>query len=158
VLAFRANRRVRVGTLIAQRYGMAHFTPLPALIGGSLIGLGASLLLVTTGRGAGVSGIVDGALQRGAASWRWSFLGGLVVGGVTIRLLAPSLIPGLAGNALTLIVAGLVVGFGARIAGGCTSGHGIVGTSRLSPRSLLATTLFMVAGGAMVALMRGLRG
>ena len=140
---------------------MDHFTPGSALAGGALIGLAASLLIVTTGRCAGVSGIVDGALSRNSPAWRWTFLGGLVAGGALLRVVAPAMVPGLAGSALGPVgvaAAGLVVGFGARVGGGCTSGHGIIGNSRLSPRSVVATITFMAAGFATVAVLRSLRG
>jgi hypothetical protein len=140
---------------------MHHFTPGPALVGGTLIGLAASLLIVATGRCAGISGIVDGALRRDAVPSRWTFLAGLLVGGLVLRAVAPELVPGIESAAFGpagVAAAGLVVGFGARVGGGCTSGHGIVGNSRLSPRSLVATGTFMAAGFATVGLLRVLRG
>lgn len=134
---------------------MHTFTPLPALAGGALIGLGASLLIVTTGRCAGISGILDGWLHRDGGGWRWAFLGGLVAGGFVLRAVAPALLPGLTAAPPTLVVAGLVVGFGARVGGGCTSGHGIVGNSRLSPRSVVATLTFMATGLLTASVLHG---
>lgn len=135
---------------------MQHFTPWSALAGGGFIGLAASLLLISTGHGAGVSGVVDGVLHRRPPGWRWTFLGGLVLGGLLMRALRPEWLPGLQAPTLTLALAGLAVGFGTRVGGGCTSGHGIVGNSRLSPRSVVATLTFMGAGFATVALLRAL--
>lgn len=131
---------------------------LHALGGGTLIGLGASLLLLSIGQGAGVSGVLDGALRRDAPGWRWAFLGGLSLGGVAMRALDPGLVPGSAAGFGTLALAGLLVGIGTRVSGGCTSGHGIVGNSRLSPRSMVATAAFMGLGFATVALVRSLNG
>ena len=135
-----------------------HFTPLSALGGGLLIGMSAALLLLFKGRIAGISGIVGGLLggpfTRGEWAWRAAFVVGLIGaplawvawrGGTTIRIDSGS---------GALIVAGLLVGLGTRIGGGCTSGHGVCGTARLSPRSLVATGLFMAAGMAVVALVR----
>lgn len=133
---------------------MDQFTPVSALGGGALIGLGASLMIVATGRCAGVSGILDSAVHLDAPAWRWTFLLGLVVGGGVMRVVAPEMVPGIDAAPALLAAAGLAVGFGARVGGGCTSGHGIVGTSRLSPRSIVATVTFMAAGFATVALAR----
>ena len=138
--------------------GLLNFTPIPALFGGTLFGLGASVLILTTGRCAGVSGILDGSLRRLAPAWRLTFLAGLVLGGLVARAIAPDLVPGLQSGAGTLVAAGLAVGFGARMGGGCTSGHGIVGNSRLSPRSLVATVTFMATGILTASLARVLCG
>lgn len=120
--------------------------------GGVLIGAAALLLYAVSGRVAGVSGIAFGALWQAPAerSWRWLFLAGLVLGG-WLAVLAGAREPGApfpdtpAGTAL-LLAAGLLVGLGTRIGNGCTSGHGICGMSRLSPRSLVATVVFMFMG------------
>jgi len=140
---------------------MANFTPLSAAIGGGLIGLAAVLLMMLTGRIAGISGIFGGVLQFGGGDrgWRIAFLAGLV--------LAP-LIAGWTGHAMpsprlpaswtVIVVAGLLVGFGTRLGGGCTSGHGICGTARLSARSITATVIFMAAAIATVAVTRHLLG
>jgi uncharacterized membrane protein YedE/YeeE len=133
------------------------FAPLPALAGGVLIGLAAVLLLVATGRVAGVSGIVGSLVRPGREdrAWRIAFVAGLglgalcysVVRGEPIAIEIDVKLP-------TLIVAGLLVGFGTTMANGCTSGHGVCGISRLSPRSMMATGVFMATGGATVLLTR----
>jgi len=131
------------------------FTPLTAAIGGALIGCAVAMLLLLNGRVAGVSGIVGGLLRptRGDIAWRAAFVAGL--------LLAPAVFMPLWGPAIvidagygTLALAGLLVGFGSRLGSGCTSGHGICGISRLSPRSLVATVVFMAAGVVTVFLVR----
>ena len=137
---------------------MENFTPYSALIGGALIGLSAALLLFLNGRIAGISGIVGKALypeQRGDVGWRMFFLAGLVLGPLVLRLIN--------GNAVlfhietslpVLVIAGLLVGYGTSLGGGCTSGHGICGLARLSPRSALATVIFMVVAGMTVYIVR----
>lgn len=137
---------------------MTGFTPASALAGGALIGAAAGLLLLATGKCAGISGVLDGALRTDAPSWRWTFLAGLAAGGLLVRVVAPEMLPGISGGAPVLVVAGLAVGFGARVGGGCTSGHGIAGNSRLSPRSVVATIVFMGAGFATLAIERVLGG
>lgn len=130
---------------------------LAGLIGGVLIGVASSLLLLTTGRVAGVSGIAAGALPpaRGDLAWRLAFIGGLVAGGLLLQPFFPA---GVAqGSTALLVGAGLLVGFGTRLAGGCTSGHGVCGVGRGSLRSLVATSTFVVAGMLTVAVMRVLR-
>ena len=125
---------------------MAEFTPWWSLLGGLLIGAGASLLLLANGRIAGISGIVGGLLraERGETGWRALFVAGLLVGGLLLRLLAaPSIGPAVVGFPL-LIAAELLVGFGTQLGSGCTSGHGVCGMSRLSTRSFVATAVFMV--------------
>ncbi|MDP9149177.1 MAG: YeeE/YedE family protein [Myxococcota bacterium] len=127
---------------------MTSFTPWSALLGGALIGSSASLLLLFNGRVAGISGIVGGLLRPRPRemSWRALFVAGLLVGGLMLLLLRPASF-GAAPVSLPLaIVAGLFVGFGARLGGGCTSGHGVCGLSRLSGRSLAATMTFMATG------------
>ena len=124
-----------------------------AVAGGALIGLSAGALLLLTGHIAGVSGIVAGLVRPrpGETAWRAFFVGGLVTGGFLLAVLAPSSLPG--GPAVPtgqMLVAGLLVGLGARMAGGCTSGHGVCGVGRLSPRSVVATALFMALGMATV--------
>ena len=126
------------------------FTPIASLLGGALIGLSASALLALNGRIAGISGILGG-LVRGARDergWRAAFLGGLVAGGVFVALASPN---ALRSSASTLpigltMAAGLLVGFGTQLGGGCTSGHGVCGISRLAPRSLIATVTFTLTG------------
>ena len=135
-----------------------HFTPWSALAGGLLIGLAAAALILFNGRIAGISGIAGGLLRpaRGDAGWRIAFLIGLVAAPLVYLLGAP--LPAVrveAGTAI-LVVAGLLVGIGTRYGAGCTSGHGVCGLSRLSPRSLAATAAFMLAGFATVFVVRHL--
>ncbi len=132
------------------------FTPWSALIGGLLIGLSASLLLILNGRIAGISGIVGGLLQRpdNDSSWRLAFLGGLVAAPILWLLVAGAPEIRIDAGYPMLILAGLIVGFCTRLGAGCTSGHGVCGLSRLSPRSLVATLCFMAAGFVTVYLVR----
>ncbi|MCY1040773.1 YeeE/YedE family protein [Corallococcus sp. bb12-1] len=130
------------------------------LLGGALIGLGVSLLLLTQGRVAGISGIAGALLSpsRGDIAWRVSFLGGLLGGGALLggwlpTALPPPVPPGSGGTVL-LGVAGLLVGFGSRLENGCTSGHGVCGLSRGAPRSLAATLTFMATGALTVFVAR----
>ena len=136
------------------------FTPWASLAGGALIGLSAALLILGSGRVAGISGIVGGLLKPGGpeTTWRLAFLGGLLAAPLLWRLFAalPEAQP-VAGGGL-LVVAGLLVGIGTRYGSGCTSGHGVCGLSRLSPRSLAATLAFMGAGFATVYVVRHLLG
>jgi uncharacterized protein len=128
---------------------MEHFTPVASLIGGAMIGLGASLLLLGDGRIAGISGIVGGLLSpaAGDTGWRVLFVAGLAVGGFGLRVVAPALVRmDLDRSAGTLVASGLLVGFGTVLGNGCTSGHGVCGLSRGSPRSLVATLTFMATG------------
>lgn len=121
-----------------------------ALVGGALIGLAVSLMLLWNGRVTGISGIVYTAAvkpARGDRDWRWSFIAGMLGGGLLLHFIYPKAFDGNLPTAnWTLIVAGLLVGFGTVLGNGCTSGHGVCGISRLSPRSLLATITFMAAG------------
>lgn len=128
---------------------MENFTPLPALLGGVLIGLSAVLLLLTLGRTAGISGILGGLLRArtGDAGWRVAFLLGLVGAPLVFAAVAGPVAPIAVGTSTgVLAVAGLLVGFGSRLGSGCTSGHGVVGLARLSPRSIAATFTFLSAG------------
>lgn len=131
---------------------MTSFTPGYALLGGALIGLAASLLLLTSGRVAGVAGILGGVLlgPRGERAWRVAFLAGLVVAGFAAALVAPGVVAASPRSLPLVALAGLLVGVGTRLGSGCTSGHGVCGVSRLSPRSLVATAIF-VAIGALTA-------
>jgi uncharacterized protein len=136
------------------------FTPGSALAGGVLIGLAAALLVLLNGRIAGISGIVGGLLtpKPGDIGWRLAFVAGLVL--APVLWLAVATLPPIqieAGYPL-LVVAGLVVGFSTRYGTGCTSGHGVCGISRLSPRSIVATLAFMTAGFITVFIMRHLIG
>jgi uncharacterized membrane protein YedE/YeeE len=126
------------------------FTPIPSLVGGVLIGASASILLLSSGRIAGISGIVGGLLRpaRGDVAWRVAFLSGILLGGALVAWRVPGSVvprPGLAPAAL-IALAGLLVGFGTQLGGGCTSGHGVCGLSRFSKRSLVAVATFMTTG------------
>jgi uncharacterized membrane protein YedE/YeeE len=135
-----------------------HFTPWASLAGGLLIGLAAALLVLFNGRIAGISGILGGLLRpgRGDIAWRVAFLLGLVLAPLAWALVHP--LPAVETDAGTgtLVAAGLLVGLGTRYGAGCTSGHGVCGLSRLSPRSLAATLSFMAAGFATVFAVRHL--
>ena len=140
---------------------MENFTPIPAAIGGVLIGLSAALLWVAKGRIAGISGIL-GSLA-GARSddiaWRVTFLIALLVAPLFYRFAGGTLPePTVATTPVLLIAAGLLVGFGTRLGSGCTSGHGICGLARFSRRSLVATALFMGSAAITVFVMRHLIG
>jgi uncharacterized membrane protein YedE/YeeE len=131
------------------------------LLGGVLIGLSASLLLVLKGRIFGVSGILAGVLlpKKGDTAWRVGALAGLIVAGIILRLFWPESIAVVGhGPYLQYIAAGLLVGFGTQLGSGCTSGHGVCGISRLSPRSIAATFTFMASGMIVVALIRAAGG
>lgn len=126
-----------------------HFTPWSALTGGLLIGLAVAVLLVFDGRIAGISGIVGSLLEprsRGDRLWRAAFVGGLLLAPVVWRLFHALPAATFAAGPLLLVIAGLLVGVGTRYASGCTSGHGVCGIARASPRSLVATGIFMVVG------------
>jgi len=134
------------------------FTPWPALAGGLLIGLAAAMFVLLNGRIAGISGILGGLLKpvRGDVGWRAAFVAGLIA--APWAYAAFSALPRVqvdAGYGM-LVAAGLLVGIGTRYGAGCTSGHGVCGLSRLSPRSLVATVIFMSAGFAVVFLARHL--
>ena len=134
-----------------------------ALTGGALIGLAAALMLAVNGRILGVSGIAAGlvasATSGGERLLRIAFLLGMLAGGIAIGRLFPQALPGaLTSNQWVLGVAGVAVGFGTRLGGGCTSGHGVCGMARLSPRSLVATGAFMAAGIVTVYLIRHVLG
>jgi uncharacterized membrane protein YedE/YeeE len=120
-----------------------------ALVGGSLIGAAASLMLLFNGRVTGISGITNGLLSfvKGDYLWRLAFVAGLVVGGLLLSANHPELFINTTNRSDVMIaVAGLIVGFGTVLGSGCTSGHGVCGISRLSPRSLVATISFMMVG------------
>ena len=136
---------------------MANFTPVSAAIGGALIGLSAVLLLMSTGRIAGISGIFSGLLiwRSEGKGWRIAFLAGLILAPILAGLIGFGMAqPELPSNWAVIAVAGLLVGFGTRLGGGCTSGHGICGIARLSPRSIAATIVFMLMAIVTVAITR----
>lgn len=135
-----------------------NFTPWSSLAGGLLIGLAAAMFVLLNGRVAGISGILGGLLrpQRSDAGWRIAFIAGLVAAPLIWQAFA--VLPPLRIDAsyAMLAVAGLVVGLSTRYGAGCTSGHGVCGLSRLSPRSLVATLAFMTSGFATVYVLRHL--
>ena len=136
---------------------MANFTPISAAIGGALIGLAAVLLMRLNGRIAGVTGIFAGLIepQSSDRAWRATFIVGLIAAPLCAALLGYTVpIPQMRPSLAVIAVAGLLVGFGTRLSNGCTSGHGVCGISRLSPRSIIATGIFMVAAMIVVALTR----
>lgn len=138
-----------------------HFTPGPSLVGGVLLGLAAALFILLNGRILGISGIVAGLLppQRGDALWRICFVLGLFTAPLVVSLLAPEGwidAPRIEASTGSVLLSGMLVGLGTRYAAGCTSGHGVCGLSRLSPRSMVATALFMTAGFAVVFVMKHL--
>ena len=128
---------------------IVNFTPIPALIGGALIGLSAGLALLLLGKVAGISGILGNLFVKDpqALKWRVGFTLGLVLGGVVLFLSMPAAFAMEIERApLTLVVAGLMVGIGTALGSGCTSGHGICGIGRFSMRSIIATITFMGVG------------
>jgi uncharacterized membrane protein YedE/YeeE len=141
---------------------MAPFDPTSALIGGALIGVASVLLMMLIGRIAGISGILTGCFALAGADrlWRVAFIAGLVAAPVTSGFVGyPLPTPQMPASWVITVIAGFLVGFGARIGGGCTSGHGICGIARLSVRSIVATATFMAAAMIVVAIMRhGLAG
>jgi uncharacterized membrane protein YedE/YeeE len=142
------------------RIDWLHFTPWASLAGGILIGLATALLLLANGRVAGISGILGGLLRpsRGDVAWRVAFLAGLFVAPLvwlTLRAMPPAQIDH---SPALLAAGGLLVGIGTRFGSGCTSGHGVCGIARLSPRSLLATACFIGAGFVTVFVVRHVLG
>lgn len=140
---------------------MTDFTPISALLGGALVGLSAVLLMAFNGRIAGMTGILSGLLPPVSTDWAWraAFLSGAIV--------APALLTALSGYDVGfaspvpmswIVISGLIVGVGVFLASGCTSGHGVCGMARLSPRSIVATATFMVAATGTVFTIRHLLG
>jgi uncharacterized membrane protein YedE/YeeE len=138
----------------------ANFTPIASAVGGVLIGLAVALLWILNGRVAGISGIVAELVgpTAGETRWRVAFILGLVAGGTAVRLIHPSAFAAPHAGTGLVVASGLLVGFGTRLANGCTSGHGVCGISRLSPRSLAATAIFMAVGIATVFVVRHVAG
>jgi len=135
----------------------AEFTPLSGFIGGALIGLAAVLLLIANGRIAGVSGIVGGLVARGHGdtAWRVAFVLGLWLGALVYWVARGAVFEmELQATPAVMIAAGLLVGYGTRLGSGCTSGHGVCGIARLSPRSIVATLVFMASAIATVFVIR----
>lgn len=137
-----------------------HFTPLAALAGGVLIGVAAAMFALLNGRIAGISGVLGGLLRpaKGDMAWRIAFVLGLVGAPLVYVLFGALPKPQIDASYGALILAGLLVGIGTRYGSGCTSGHGVCGLSRLSPRSLVATLAFMGAGFVTVFMTRHLLG
>jgi uncharacterized membrane protein YedE/YeeE len=142
---------------------MENFTPVSALIGGILIGLSAGLLWVVNGRIAGIAGILGNIvpIREHEVAWRGVFLVALAIGAGFAWHFGPAIIPSLAVLTPTqttplglLVVAGVLVGVGTRLSNGCTSGHGVCGLARLSPRSLAAVVTFMLLGIVTVSIVR----
>jgi uncharacterized membrane protein YedE/YeeE len=140
---------------------MGHFTPLSATLGGVLLGLASSLLFLTNGRILGVSGILSGAVApptsvpRGDRLWRLVFLAGILTGGLAVLVLDRGALAFASEQTVPLaLVAGVFVGVGTRIGGGCTSGHGLCGIARLSKRSIVATSVFIASGAVVVFIVR----
>jgi len=130
---------------------MENFTPIQSLIGGLLIGVSASILILFIGKIAGISGIVASLLQfknkpKEHYIWRGLFIAGLLAASYVYKAFAPLPVSEISASTSTLIIAGLLVGFGSKMGSGCTSGHGVCGLSRLSLRSLIATMSFMLIG------------
>ncbi len=132
-----------------------NFTPVSALLGGLLIGLAATLLLWLNGRVAGISGIAGGLLNSapGEVAWRVLFLVGLVLGAAAYGVFRPLAVQ-IEAPLPILVAGGLLVGFGTQLGKGCTSGHGVCGIARLSPRSMVATLVFMICAVLTVYVMR----
>ena len=136
---------------------MAEFEVIMPLLGGMLVGISAAMMLLFSGRIAGISGIFGGMVfQQGSErAWRSAFVLGLIGGGVGLHNLSPELFANTSGRSLDIIaLAGILVGIGTRICGGCTSGHGVCGLALLSPRSLTAMATFMLAAGLTVYVVR----
>ena len=136
---------------------MTDFEVLMPLTGGILIGIAASMMLLFSGRIAGVSGIFGGMIfQQGKErAWRLSFITGLIAGGILLYTINTEFFENSSGRGLLAVnIAGLLVGIGTRIGGGCTSGHGVCGIGRLSVRSIVATVTFVFAGMITVVLVK----
>jgi uncharacterized membrane protein YedE/YeeE len=137
----------------------AHFTPFASLAGGVILGLASAIFILVNGRILGISGILGGLLppKAGDTTWRVAFLLGMLAAPTVFHAVVPAqyiTAPRVDASDWMVIAAGLLVGIGTRYASGCTSGHGVCGLSRLSPRSLVATLSFMGAGFVMVYVLR----
>ncbi len=139
----------------------ANFTPWMSLGGGILLGIASAVFILVNGRILGISGILGGLLapKTGDVGWRIAFVLGMLAAPMTLSLLTPDdflSAPRIDADYVMILIAGLLVGYGTRLGSGCTSGHGVCGLSRLSPRSLVATGIFMAAGFAIVFVIRHL--
>ena len=134
----------------------SQFSPWPALAGGAVIGLAVASLILLNGRIAGISGIVGGlfGMRKGDMAWRIAFVAGLVAAPLIWQVFVSLPAIRIEGSYAAMAIAGLVVGIGTRYGSGCTSGHGVCGLSRLSPRSMMATLVFMGTGFVMVYVIR----
>lgn len=141
---------------------MHNLTPLSGFLGGALIGLSAALLMLLMGRIAGISGIFGGLLAPAASDrgWRVAFVAGLIAAPLMGSFFSGAALPSptMPASMIVIVIAGLLVGFGSRMGGGCTSGHGVCGIARFSARSLIATAIFMAAAIATVAIARHMIG
>ncbi len=141
---------------------MHNLTPFSGLLGGAMIGLAAAMLMLLTGRIAGISGIFGGLLTSDAndRGWRIAFIAGLIAAPLLSSFFTGAALPSPAmpASLIVIVIAGLLVGFGSRMGGGCTSGHGVCGTARLSTRSLVATAVFMATAIITVAVVRHMIG
>lgn len=135
-----------------------HFTPWMSLAGGVVLGLAAALFVLLNGRVLGISGILGGLVKprAGDGGWRVAFIAGLVAAPLLWRLFAPLPVVRVDASVPVLVISGLLVGWGTRYGSGCTSGHGVCGLARMSPRSLAATLAFMAAGFVTVYVARHL--
>lgn len=136
---------------------MHNLTPLSGLVGGALIGLASALMMLLAGRIAGISGILGGLIAPRAndRGWRLAFIAGLIAAPLVAALSGAALPAPTMPASLTLVaIGGLLVGFGTRMGGGCTSGHGVCGIARLSARSIVATVIFMAVAVVTVAIVR----
>jgi len=135
-----------------------HFTPWASLAGGIILGIAAALFILLNGRVLGISGILGGLVKpkAGDTGWRVVFVAGLIAAPILWRLFAPLPVARVDASIPVLVIAGLLVGWGTRYGSGCTSGHGVCGLARLSPRSLAATLAFMAAGFVTVFIARHL--
>ncbi len=141
---------------------MHHLTPLSGFLGGALIGLSAALLMLLMGRIAGISGIFGGLLAPNASDrgWRVAFIAGLIAAPLLASFFSGAALPSptMPASMIMIVIAGMLVGIGSRMGGGCTSGHGVCGIARFSARSLIATAIFMAAAIATVAIARDVIG
>jgi uncharacterized protein len=136
------------------------FTPWASLAGGVLIGAATAMFVLLNGRIAGISGVLGGLFRpaKGDVAWRLAFIAGLVAAPAAYLLVANAPAPTIDAGWPALVLAGMLVGIGTRYGSGCTSGHGVCGISRLSPRSLVATVAFMLAGIVTVFVIRHVLG
>ncbi len=139
----------------------ANFTPWMSLSGGILLGIASAVFILINGRILGISGILGGLLapKTGDIGWRIAFVLGMLAAPITLSLLTPDdflSAPRIEAGYVLIVIAGLLVGYGTRLGSGCTSGHGVCGLSRLSPRSMVATGIFMASGFAIVFVIRHL--